>query len=142
MKLCLTIAAALALAATSAFAGWTDNFDDALKQAAQDKKLALLDFTGSDWCGWCVKLNKEVFSTPAFKEFAAKNLILVEIDFPRGKELPANVQKQNEALQNKFKIEGYPTIILVDGAGKEVARGGYIQGGPTAFIDWIKKAQK
>jgi len=142
MKLPFTIAAALALAATSAFAGWTQNYEKALEQATQEKKLVLLDFTGSDWCGWCIKLNKEVFSKPEFQEFAAKNLILVEIDFPQGKKLPAAVEKQNDALQSKFKVEGYPTIILVDGSGKEVARGGYMEGGPGPFIDWIKQAQK
>ena len=142
MKLPLTIVTALALAATSAFAGWTQNYEKALQQATQEKKLVLLDFTGSDWCGWCMKLDKEVFSKPAFKEYAAKNLVLVTVDFPQGKKLLPGVQKQNDDLQNKFKVDGYPTIILVDGTGKEVARGGYMEGGPAAFISWLEKAGK
>lgn len=143
MKSYPVIFATLALAITSAFAGWTDNYSKALEQAAEENKLVLLNFTGSDWCPVCIQLDKDVFSTPAFKQFAAKNLILVEVDFPQGKELPSNVEKQNNALQRKFKVPGFPTLVLLDSTGKELARNiGYLDGGPTAFINWVKNAQK
>ena len=103
----------------------------------------LLDFTGSDWCVWCMKLSKDIFSQPEFKEFAAKNLVLVESDFPSRKSLPDAVKAQNDALAAKFDVEGFPTLILVDAAGNEVARHvGYLPGGPGALVKWVEKAQE
>lgn len=69
-------------------------------------------FTGSDWCGWCRKLQADVFAKPAFVEWASKNVVLLELDFPRRKQLPAELAQQNQALQQAFKITGYPTIWL------------------------------
>jgi thioredoxin-related protein len=82
----------------------------------------LLDFTGSDWCGYCIKLDEEVFSKPSFKKFAKENLVLVELDYPRGKNLPKKTKEQNDSLKSKYGISGYPTIILLDSDGKEAAR--------------------
>ena len=119
----LTTAAALAGASKN---GWDENYAKALEQAAKEKKMVLLDFTGSDWCGWCVKLDEEVFSKSDFKKLAREKLVLVELDYPRGKRLRKDLQKQNEELKTKFKVSGYPTIVLVDAKGKEQARwGGY-----------------
>ena len=101
----------------------------------------MLDFTGSDWCGWCIKLNKEVFSKPEFSEYAKKNLVLVEVDFPRHKELSAEQKKANEALQEKYKIEGYPTIIVLDGEGKKVGQLGYMNS-PKAFTARLEELKK
>ncbi len=102
--------------------GWTEAFPQAQTQAASEKKHLLLDFTGSDWCGWCIKIDKEVFSKPDFKAFAEKNLVLVELDFPKAKPQSAEVKAQNEALGKKFKVNGYPTLVLLDASGKEVKR--------------------
>ncbi len=118
----------------SAAEGWGDNYEKALAQAKAEKKLLVLDFTGSDWCGWCIKLNKEVFSKPEFKEYATKNLVLMEVDFPQLKQLAPEVKAQNGKLQSKFKIEGYPTIIVLNGQGSKVGELGYQEGGPKAFI--------
>src|SRR3954465_4955013 len=93
---------------------WGENYEKALEQAKAENKLVLMDFTGSDWCGWCIKLNKEVFSTPEFAEYAKKNLVLVEVDFPNKKPQSAELKKANEALQEKYKIEGYPTVIVLN----------------------------
>jgi len=143
-KYLLTVASLLVLAATSAFAEakWLTDYDKALEQAGKENKLVLLDFTGSDWCGWCVKLNKEVFDKKEFKEYAAKNLVLVEIDFPKSKHQSPAVKKQNEYLQGKYQVEGFPTIYLVDSKGTKVAQGGYMEGGPEAFIKWIAQYRK
>ncbi len=117
--------------------GWEDDYDKALAKAKAESKPALLDFTGSDWCGWCIKLDDEVFSKGAFKAFAKKNLVLVELDYPQNKLLPKKVQEQNAALKSKFNINGYPTLILVDGDGKELKRwGGYSKD----FFEELKKA--
>jgi protein disulfide-isomerase len=139
-----TVCAVLTLGASAAFAaeGWGENYEKAAAQAKAENKLMLLDFTGSDWCVWCQKLNKEVFSQAEFKDYAAKNLVLMEVDFPQTKPQPGNVKAQNERLQAKYKIEGYPTIIVLNPEGKKVGELGYQQGGPKAFIaalDQIKK---
>lgn len=122
--------------------GWETDYAKAQAQAKAENKLLLLDFTGSDWCGWCIKLNKEVFSQPKFKEYAAKNLVLVEVDFPNNKPQSAELKKQNNELQNKYKIEGYPTIVVLNGDGKKVGELGYTPGGPDAFLAELNKIKK
>lgn len=119
--------------------GWSDNYAKSLETAKADDKLVLLDFTGSDWCGWCMKLDKEVFSTPEFKSYAEKNLVLVELDFPQNKPQTAEVKKQNAELQQKYGIQGYPTIVVLNSKGKKVGELGYMPGGPAAFIGELKK---
>jgi protein disulfide-isomerase len=121
---------------------WTTDLPKAQAKAKAESKLVMIDFTGSDWCGWCIKLNKEVFSKPEFVEYAKKNLVPVEIDFPRSKPQSAQLKKANEALQEKYKIEGYPTIIVLNGAGKKVGELGYQPGGPKPFIDELEKLKK
>src|SRR5882757_526046 len=96
---------------------WLTDLPKAQAQAKAENKLVMLDFTGSDWCGWCIKLHREVFSKPEFAEYANKSLVLVEVDFPRTKKQSDALKKANQALQDKYKIEGYPTIIILDGAG-------------------------
>lgn len=122
--------------------GWLTDYKEALAQAKKENRPVLMDFTGSDWCGWCMKLNKEVFSQAAFKDYAKANLVLLEVDFPRGKTQSEAVKKQNAELEQKFQIQGYPTIILVDANGNKIAEGGYLEGGPQPFIDWIKSSIK
>ena len=122
--------------------GWTTDYKQALAQAKSQNKLVMLDFTGSDWCGWCMKLNKEVFSQPKFKEYAQKNLVLVEVDFPQSKPQTDVVKKQNAELQDKFQIQGYPTIVLLNGDGKKVGELGYMPGGPDAFLAELDKVPK
>jgi thioredoxin-related protein len=123
--------------------GWQTDYSAALAQAGKEHKLVLLDFTGSDWCVWCMKLSKDIFSQSEFKEFAAKNLVLVELDFPSGKPQPDEVKAQNNALAAKFGVEGFPTLILVDVGGKEVARHvGYLPGGPDSLIKWVERVQQ
>lgn len=118
----------------------TSSYQAALQQAIQEKKLVLLDFTGSDWCGWCQRLKKETFDQEAFKEYAAKNLVFVEVDFPQTKELPAALQAQNQELASKYHVTGFPNLVLLDAQGNLLAqKSGYLAGGPEALIAWIKK---
>jgi protein disulfide-isomerase len=136
---------AIVLAASTAFAseGWQTDYKVALEQAAKENKPVLLDFTGSDWCGWCIKLEKETFSQADFKKFSEKSLLLVELDFPNSKPQSDEVKKQNKELQEKYKVEGFPTLVLLDSKGKEIARNtGYLPGGPKAFIEWVERAAK
>jgi protein disulfide-isomerase len=121
---------------------WEEDYEKAAKKAEQEKKLMLLDFTGSDWCGWCIKLDKEVFSKNEFKKYAKENLILVKIDFPRGKSQTAALKKQNQELAAKYNIQGYPTVIVLDASGQKVGELGYMEGGPQAFIAELEKLKK
>ena len=118
--------------------GWLTSHDDAVAQAEATGKPILVDFTGSDWCGWCIKLDKEVFSTSAFKEWAGENVILLVLDFPRSKSQSAKLKQQNQRLQQKYGVRGYPTILFLDEKGGVIGRSGYRRGGAEA---WIVNAQ-
>jgi thioredoxin-related protein len=118
---------------------WQTNYKQALAQAAKENKQVLLDFTGSDWCPYCVQMDREVLSKSQFENFASKNLVLVKLDYPRKKKLPASETQQNDQLQQQYSIEGYPTYVLLDPRGKEIKRVvGYVDGGPSEFIKWIE----
>lgn len=121
---------------------WLTDLPKAQAQAQAENKMVLLNFTGSDWCVWCVRLKTEVFSQPKFAEYANKNLVLVEVDFPHTKKLSAEQKAANDALQQKYKIQGFPTIIVLNGEGKQVGELGYMKGGPAAFTAELDKAKK
>ena len=124
----------------SAAAGlaWQNDLEQAKKIAAEKKLPILADFTGSDWCPWCVKLDREVFSTEAFAKYAQDNLVLLVLDFPRGKKQDPKVAERNEALLGKYGVEGFPTVLIMDAGGKELGRLGYERGGPKAYVELIK----
>jgi protein disulfide-isomerase len=129
------------LVSSQAAEQWETNYQAALEQAAKGNKMVLLDFTGSDWCVWCIKLKKDTFSKPEFQKFAEEKLVLVELDFPRAKEQSVELKKQNQELAEKFGIEGFPTLVLLDSQGKELARNvGYLAGGPEGFAKWVEAA--
>ena len=113
---------------------WLTDLPQAQTKAKQESKFVFLDFTGSDWCRWCIKLHKEVFSKPEFAEYAKKNLVLVEVDFPHSKKLSAAQTKANNALQTKYDIEGYPTLVVLDANGKLLGKMNYVPGGPKPFL--------
>jgi protein disulfide-isomerase len=123
----------------AAESGWLTDFNAAKKAAAERKVPILADFSGSDWCGWCIKLDKEVFSQKAFKDYAKDNLVLFLADFPRKKTLPAEMKKQNEDLAGKYGIEGFPTVLLLDAEGKVLQTTGYRQGGAEAYVKHLKE---
>lgn len=119
---------------------WTTDYKAALEQAKAQNKLVLLDFTGSDWCGYCQLLDKEVFKQPEFHHYADQNYILVAVDFPHEKQLPDDLKKQNETLSKQFEIGGFPTLIVLDANGKELGRTtGYDPGsGANAMVSKLK----
>lgn len=122
--------------------GWLTSYEQAQKEAQTNHKLLLMDFTGSDWCGWCIMLDKEIFSKPEFKEYASKNLVLLELDFPRAKKMPAEVSAQNERLLMKYGIQGFPTVVVFNSDGKPLGALGYQAGGPQPFIAQLEKLRK
>ena len=118
---------------------WETDFKAAQAEAKASGKPMLLDFTGSDWCGWCIRLDKEVFTQPEFAAFASKALVLVELDFPRGKSQPEAIKKQNEALAKEYGVRGFPTIILLSPDGKLLAETGYQKGGAAEYVAHLKE---
>ena len=152
-RLFLSFFAALALAVSAhANSDWLTDFEQAQQKARTDHKLMLLNFTGSDWCGWCIKLDREVFSKPEFREYANKNLVLVELDFPRAKQIDRTLLRKNMELAEKFQVEAFPTIIVLNGEGKVIGSLSYDSGvppdsnkpvaTPAAFIASVEKLRK
>jgi thioredoxin-related protein len=131
----------LCVASPAVFAqsGWTTHFDEALAQAKTDDKAVLLNFTGSDWCPWCIKMKQETLDTGEFRAYAKDNLELVEVDFPNNKPQSDQLKAQNQRLQKKFKVDGFPTFVIVSKNGKVLGKQvGYLDGGPQAFIAELK----
>ena len=141
-----TIAAAFAatvLAATSTPQGFTDNLDEALKSAKANKRHVVAVFSGSDWCGWCKKLEKEILSTETFRKGAAGRYELVYIDNPNNKNLLSeHGKKNNSELTSKYDIHGFPTVLILDADGKKVAEMGYDAGGPKKYLEKIEEEVK
>ena len=133
----------LAPACVRAESVWTTDYKKAQEQAKASHKLLLLDFTGSDWCGYCFQFDKAILSQPQFKDYANKNLILVEIDFPRRKAQSLETKKQNMELAQHYQIEGFPTLVVLDGEGKTVWRyDGLYTRGIVAFLAELDKVRK
>jgi protein disulfide-isomerase len=117
---------------------WITNYNQALQFAKDLKHPVLVDFTGSDWCGWCMKLDAEVFSQKAFQDYAKNELILLKVDFPKKKSQTQEQKAANYKLQDKFEIDGYPTIIMLNESGEEIGRTGYQDGGAESYVNHIK----
>ncbi len=117
---------------------WKTDYEAALKQASAENKYVLVDFSGSDWCGWCIKLEREVFSQKEFIDYAKANLICVLLDFPRGKELPKAQKASNQALSERYQVEGFPTVLILNSQGRAIKRDGYQPGGATKYVEFIK----
>ncbi len=121
---------------------WQTNFKAAQAKAKGEQKYLLVDFTGSDWCGWCIKLHNEVFDKEPFKAEAPKQFVLVELDFPHQKEQPPELKKQNKELSEKYNIEGFPTVLMMDAEGQVIARTGYREGGVEEYLKYLAELPK
>ena len=123
--------------------GWLTDFSKAKAQAKADHKMVLMDFNGSDWCPPCKALRKNVLSSPEFTDYAKKNLVLVDVDFPTHKELPADQKQANNALAQKFGVENFPTVVVLNSDGKEIKKSvGYDGQNAKQFIAELQKLQK
>lgn len=140
--LALTLAASLLTPA--AWAGgdnWQADFDAAARIAKEQGKDLLVDFTGSDWCGWCIRLDEEVFAHDEFLTEATKHYVLTALDYPSGEEAKAKVPnpRRNEELKNKYGIRGFPTILLMTPEGEVYGETGYREGGPEAYVKHLEE---
>ncbi len=120
---------------------WQTDMNKAVEISKKSKKPIMLFFTGSDWCGWCVRLQKEVLTTPEFAKWAKDNVVLVELDFPRRTPQLPETQKQNMELQQALGVRGYPTVWFVNATKKDgkinleqIGSTGYVAGGPSAWL--------
>jgi protein disulfide-isomerase len=122
---------------------WHTDMNKAIAISKSENKPLLLFFTGSDWCGWCIRLQNEVFKTPEFTAWAKEKAVLVELDFPRRTQLPESLKTQNNQLQQLFQVRGYPTIwftkegVGVDGKTslEQLGSTGYVAGGPSKWLE-------
>ena len=142
----LAVLATAGLLAGSAFAGgeqWTEDFAAAQETAQSEGKDMILDFTGSDWCGWCIKLNEEVFSQESFQAYAPEHFVLVELDYPTpAVEQSDELKAQNAELKEHYAIQGYPTIFLTDAQGVPYAQTGYQAGGPDTYVEHLEELRQ
>jgi thiol-disulfide isomerase/thioredoxin len=136
-----TVALCLSVLSLPAADAWLTDLDEGIKVAKAEKKAILVDFTGSDWCGWCIRLKKEVFDQ---KEFAAatKDFVLVELDYPQKKKQPAEEKAKNKVWAEKFAIERFPTIMLLDANGEPFAQTSYQAGGPSKYLAHLAELMK
>lgn len=145
-NLIVPLAVALTLSTAScarADQAWTSDYQKAQQEAKASHKLVLLDFTGSDWCGFCFQLDRAILSKPQFKDYASKNLVLVEVDFPRRKAQSIETKRQNQQLAQRYQIEGFPTLVVLNGEGQTVWRyDGMYMGDVAAFLAELDKARK
>jgi protein disulfide-isomerase len=134
------LALGLAAQVRAAEGEWMTDFQKAQSKASAERKMVLVDFTGSDWCPPCMELEKKVLSSDEFKNFAKDHLVLVRADFPQHTELTQEQKKANESLSEKFNVEGFPTILVLSSEGKQLSKEvGY--GGESAK-DFVKKLEK
>lgn len=140
----LLVAAGSAHAAPIGGDGWISDFDVAAKQAKAEKKDLLVDFTGSDWCGWCIRLKSEVFDHAAFTDAVTKDYVLVSLDFPRTQPAIGKVPNptRNAALAAEYKVSGYPTILLMTPDGEVFGQTGYQAGGPAKYVEHLNKLRE
>lgn len=120
--------------------GWETDFEKAKAKAKAENKHILVDFSGSDWCSWCIKLDQEVFSQPAFKDYAKENLVLMLVDFPNDKSGQSKeLRQQNKKLSEEYDVDGFPRVFILNPDGKAIAKTGYQMGGPEAYVAYIKQ---
>ena len=126
---------------------WLVNLDDAVALSEKTGKPILANFTGSDWCGWCIRLKKEVFNYPEFESWSKENVVLVELDFPRRKSIDPKILNQNRELARIFGVSGYPTVWFVNPQKLDANKLNFIKLGKLGYLaggtnKWISTAEK
>jgi thioredoxin-related protein len=124
----------------AAMDGWTSDWQAAKERSKHEGKPIFMYLTGSDWCGWCKKLEKEVISQQSFMDFAKRHFVLMEVDLPRKKQQPPELKKQNAELEKKYLAGGYPTIWVLDSEGNKLSKDlGEVEGGVDGYIARLKE---
>ena len=118
---------------------WLESYVQAVSLAKAEQRPILIDFTGSDWCGWCIRLDEEVFSKSQFRDWAKENVVLLKLDFPQTQPQSMELVEQNQGLAQKYGIQGFPTILFINESGQVLGNSGYLQGGPGAWIEDAKQ---
>jgi len=114
---------------------WLIQHEQAVEQSRKTGRPILAYFTGSDWCEWCAKLDRQVFETPVFARWAAEHVVLLKLDFPEKKKQSKQIRKQNAELKDRYHIKGFPTVLLLDAGGKVLAKTGFRPGGAEKWTD-------
>ena len=135
----IAVVMALAAAARATPEGWLTDFEQARTRAKETGRPILVNFSGSDWCGWCIRLDKQVLQKPEFKTYAKDSLVLFNADFPRQTKLPENLARQNQTLAERYSVEGFPTVLLLNAKGRVIGRTGYRAGGPEAYVAHLRE---
>ena len=116
-----------------------NDYKEAQRISERTKKPIMIIFSGSDWCGWCVKLDNEVFSKKEFQNWAKDHLVVYLADFPHRKKIPAAQKVQNDELARKYRVRGFPTVLIVNAKGDVIAQTGYREGGPVKYVQHLKQ---
>ena len=140
-KLLLILVAFSSISLFAQELSWETDMSKAAERAEKEHKVIMLFFTGSDWCGWCIRLQNEVFKQADFKSWAQEKVVLVELDFPRNTPQSEDIKNQNVTLSQMFEVKGYPTVWFVkpSKAGEKInlekiGSTGYVAGGPEAWL--------
>jgi protein disulfide-isomerase len=112
---------------------WHESYDTAVAESRRTGKPILADFTGSDWCHWCVKLKKDVFETSIFEGWAHDHVVLLELDYPNSGTQSPEIKKQNAELAQRYGINSYPTVLFLTADGEVIGRSKYMKD-PSAWI--------
>ena len=135
----LGMAIVVAFGMNAQAAEWQTDYAKASTNAAKAGRFMLLDFCGSDWCGWCIKLDKEVFNEKDFADYAKTNLVCIRLDFPHKKKLSATLTEQNTKLAKKYEVQGFPTVVILSPEGDLAGRTGYQEGGAKKYVASLKE---
>ena len=117
---------------------WYENYEEAKTVVQDSGKTLLINFTGSDWCSWCIKLKDEVFNKESFNKYAKENLVLMIADFPKRKVLANEIKIQNQQLASKFGVRGFPTVVLLNSELEVIGITGYQEGGENNYVKHLK----
>ncbi len=123
-------------------AKWHTKWEDAAREAKASNRIVFAYVTGSDWCGWCIKLQDEIFSKKAFQDWASKRVVLLKIDLPRYTKLPDDVQAYNKAFQTKYNASTPDVIFLKPDGQEQGVRYGYAHDGPIPVEEWLQRVEK
>ena len=138
LAICSILLLIFTQSAWSTEATWLEDIDQAKAVAQKESKTIFINFSGSDWCHWCIKLDKDILSKQEFIDYAQKNLVLLKVDFPKRTRQSKELMAQNEELARQYNVRGFPTVILLNSQGKQIGATGYRYGSVADYIDHLQ----